>query len=516
MQRLEAPDPNRRDPLMGWPSRKRSPLSPPPPGQCRVERPIMRGLPNALLLSALTTLAALVLASAARADTPAQQIERGEYVARAAGCMSCHGEDLAGGYQVETPMGTIVASNISPSQDHGIGGYDRDDLARVLRDGVSPDRRLYPAMPYASFRGMNDADIDVLFLWLQDQEPVEQDTEEQTDLPFPFNIRTGVMAWNWLYLDDRETPVFDDPILSRGAYLVDHLGHCGECHTPRNDLFAVQNDLYLAGEVIDGWLAPNLTSDPVSGIGTWATQDIVAYLRMGTAANIIQAAGPMAQFVQHATSHLDEDDLVAIAAYLKTIPAVETRDQDIPLLIPEAERETPQHSYNQIRAEMTEALGRTDLSEPEHLYLDHCAACHGVTGQGQPQAFYPPLAQNAALRREDTRNLLLVLAQGVPAGKQYRMPAMPGFAGELSNDQIATLANYTRTTFGGRDDSTLTGADVQSAIAPDTEMPGPLRTLQVAAWIGVIGLIVLIVGGGLLWWWLARRRGLKQQLGMRT
>lgn len=147
------------------------------------------------------------------------QIEQGEYVARASGCLSCHGEDLSGGYEVETPMGTIVASNISPSREYGIGGYSRDDLADVLRRGVSPDRRLYPAMPYASYRGMTDEDIDALYVWLRDQEPVDEAPEEETDLPFTFNIRTGVIAWNWLFLNDRDLPVADDPVLRRGAYL---------------------------------------------------------------------------------------------------------------------------------------------------------------------------------------------------------------------------------------------------------------------------------------------------------
>ncbi|TVP72418.1 MAG: cytochrome c [Rhodobacteraceae bacterium] len=459
--------------------------------------------------------ALLLVASPVFSQTNQTQSEQGEYIARAAGCMSCHGEDLAGGYQVETPMGTIVASNISPSQEYGIGGYSRDDLARVLREGVSPDRRLYPAMPYASFRGMTDTDIDVLHIWLQDQEPVERAPDQRTDLPFPFNIRTGVMAWNWLYLGDRDLPQFGDPVLSRGAYLVDHLGHCGECHTPRNDLFGVQNDQYLAGEVIDGWLAPNLTSHPVSGLGAWAAQDIVDYLGKGTAGNIVQAAGPMGTFVQHGTSHLDEDDLFAIAAYLQTIPAIDTRSQDIPLLVPMAERDRPQHRFNQIREEMTQAQARDDLSEPERLFLDHCAACHGVSGQGQPQAFYPPLVQNAALRREDPRNLLTVLSHGVPAGKLYRMPAMPGFADELSDDQIAMLANYTRTTFGGRQDSTLTAADVGQARDQDDDMPATLRSLQVAAWVALIAGIALLVGGALLWWVLARRRGLRRQEGVK-
>jgi len=474
-------------------------------------------LPSKMKLRFLAKLgapvAALMLASAGfagTAETASLQIARGEYVARASGCMSCHGEDLSGGYQVETPMGTIVASNISPSRRYGIGGYSRDDLADVLRRGVSPDRRLYPAMPYASYRGMTDGDIDDLYFWLQDQVPVEKAPLHETDLPFPFSIRTGVIVWNWLFLGGRDLPAIDEPALRRGAYLVDHLGHCGECHTPRNAFFGMQDDRYLAGEEIDGWLAPNLTADPVSGIGAWADQDIVDYLRTGHAGNVVQAAGPMAKFVQHSTSHLDDDDLAVMAAYLKTIPAIDTGDQDIPLIPPVAERAEPRHRYGQIREEMTAALARTDLAEPERLYLDHCAACHGVSGQGQPQAYYPPLVQNAALRRADAGNLLQVLAHGVPAGKLYRAPAMPGFAGELSHVQIAMLANFTRTTFGGRQDSNLTAEDVERAIAPDDAMPLPLRILQVLAWVGLIG---LLAGLSLSIWWLAWRRRLKRQEG---
>ncbi|MFN3847615.1 MAG: c-type cytochrome, partial [Paracoccaceae bacterium] len=204
-----------------------------------------------LTVAAAVMLAAPGLAQSQGVEAAApSQIERGEYIARASGCMSCHGEDLSGGYRVETPMGTIVASNISPSREFGIGGYDRDDLEAALRRGVGPKRRLYPAMPYASFRGMTDDDIDDLHAWLQDQAPVEKAPEHETDLPFPFNIRTGVMVWNALFLGSRDLAPMDDPILRRGAYLVDHLGHCGECHTPRSAFFKMQDDQYLAGEVI--------------------------------------------------------------------------------------------------------------------------------------------------------------------------------------------------------------------------------------------------------------------------
>jgi mono/diheme cytochrome c family protein len=443
------------------------------------------------------------------AQTADAQIERGAYVARASGCMSCHGEDLSGGYQVRTPMGIIVASNISPSRSHGIGRYERDDLASVLRRGVSPKRRLYPAMPYASFRGMTDEDIDALHIWLQHQDPVDKTPDHQTDLPFPFNIRTGVMVWNALFLGSRETAAIDDPVLRRGAYLVDHLGHCGECHTPRNAFFGLQDDQYLAGEVMAGWLSPNLTADPVNGLGAWTEQDIVDYLRTGHAGDVVQAAGPMAKVVQHSTSHLDDDDLAAMAAYLKTIPAIQAGDQDTPAVTPLAERVESRHRFGQIRDEMTAALARTDLAEPERLYLDHCAACHGVSGQGQPQAYYPPLVRNAALRRADAGNLLQVLAQGVPAGKLYRAPAMPGFADELSHAQIAMLANYTRTTFGGRADSRLDAGDVERAVAVDDRMPWPLRMLQVLAWVGLIVLLAVVAWAT---WWVVRRMRRQRQV----
>lgn len=471
---------------------------------------ISRTIHARVMLQIMSPITALLIPAAVSAQTvdSLSLIERGEYVARAGGCMSCHSEDLSGGYEVETPMGTIVSTNISPSNDYGTGAYSRDDLEKVLRYGVSPDHRLYPAMPYASYQGMTDDDIDALYAWMMDQDPVEQATETETDLPFPFNIRSGVIAWNWLFMGDRDLPEPQNPVLQRGAYLVDHLGHCGECHTPRNDFFGMQDDQYLQGEMIDGWHAPNLTADAATGLGAWDTQDIVDYLAQGNADDVVQAAGPMGEFVAHNSSHLNEDDLLAMASYLQSLSAVNTGSQATPAVVPARDRNTPQHDYNQIRNEMSAALARDDLGAPEQLYIENCAACHGVTGQGQPQAGYPPLVQNAALRRDDPNNLIQVLLHGVEAGKVYRKPGMPAFEDELSHAQIATLANYTRTTFGERPDSTLTADDVAEIADYQPEMPWPLRALQIAAWVGVA---VLAVGLALLARWFVRRRQSKQK-----
>lgn len=444
-------------------------------------------------------------ALSAEGDPDARLIEEGEYIARAGGCMSCHGEDLAGGYVIDSPMGEIVATNISPSVEYGIGGYDRADLERVLRDGVAPDHRLYPAMPFASYRGMRDDDITALYTWLMDQPPVERPLTQKTDLPFPFNIRTGMGLWSAVALGETDRILQDDPQIQRGAYLVDHLGHCGECHTPRNALFAMDQSRYLQGAMIDGWLAPNLTGDPVLGMGAWSTEAIVDYLRDGHSMNVAQAAGPMGDLVEHATSHLHEDDLTAIAVYLQALPSGRDPDEATPtqaaFLAPEQGRE-PTVLYNQIRTELAEAVQRTDLTPVQAQYLDKCAACHGVDGNGQPSAYYPPLQDNLALRRPDPTNLVQVLVHGISARTLYRAPGMPGFADEMDNAEIATMANYLRVTWGGHQDSQIT-ADYVAAILEGQDPPLLVRLAPPLAWAGIIILLALI---GWIVWLVMRRR----------
>ena len=439
----------------------------------------------------------------------------GAYVATAADCMSCHvGEDgasMSGGRYIGTPIGKILAPNITPSRSHGIGTYSRADLERVLRDGRSPRGHLYPAMPYPSYKGMTDADIDALYDWLMAQPAVDRDPEGKTDLPFPFNFRLLMAFWNLLESRTPSHEVNSGPEVARGQYLVDHLGHCGTCHTPRNGLMGADTSRYLGGGgVIDGWITPNITSDPVSGIGAWGREDIVSYLKDGHAMNVAQAGGQMQEVVYYSTRHMTDEDLQAIAAYLLTVPALTTPGQVQPTLVPDDQRQPPVHAYGQIRQELATAFARTDMSEPERLYVTQCAACHGVTGQGQPEAYYPPLRDNLAARRADPVNLIRIVVDGVPSGTPYRAPGMPGFRKDLSDEQIAEVSNYVRSTFGGQTDSALTAQDVENALNVQPNLSFLLRHAAALAWAGIIAAVAVIAA---LVLWFMRRRRLKVQEG---
>ncbi len=430
------------------------------------------------------------------------EIERGAYLARAADCMSCHigpdGTAYAGGKPIETPLGDIVAPNITPSDEYGIGDYDLADFRAVLRDGRSPDHMLYPAMPYAYYRDMPDEDIAALWAYMQTVEPVERAPEAETDLPFPFNVRLSMRVWNALALDDRTWP--QDPQLARGAYLVDVLGHCGACHTPRNGLMIPQDDQYLGGAKIRGWIAPNITPADNGGLGHWEVADIADYLRTGQAMDVVQAAGPMAEVVHFSTRHLDDDDLMAIGAYLKSVPTLPTPGQERPIVLPAAERPEYAHEFGSIREDMTRALADDGVTGTARLYVETCASCHGVDGQGQAPAYYPPLQDSATIRRADATNLVQVIANGVQHEMLYRAPPMPALRGDLTDPQIAELANYVRTEFGGFETSDLAAEDVNAILNPVQDLPFYIEYAATLAWIAIaLVLIGLAALGWLVW-----------------
>ena len=446
--------------------------------------------PTPIMLSALTLIMAssAVMADSARLPhatslfniSPATSLpnisplnsdlaNRGAYIARTADCMACHREDYSGGVAIETPIGNIYSTNITPSQRYGIGNYTETDFKKALQKGRAPTHQLYPAMPYPSYHGMADADISALFAYFQTVPPVEESPEKTTRLPFPLNIRTLMLAWNVINVPSTENRTGLTQTQQRGEYLVNNLEHCGTCHTPRNLTQGLDKDKYLSGALLGKWYAPNITPDNDSGIGRWSEGDIVTYLRTGMLDKRAYAGGPMAEAVAHSTRYLSDEDLSAMAAYLKVVPIIKTDDYVIPvdtsrLLNPVSRSIT----YNLIeqkdylaKAKATSAsVNNNDQNSPKALYLDACASCHGVDGYAQPDARYASIVGLSSIRRVKPDALINVIAYGAK-GALNTAPKMPGFSKELSHAQIASITNYVRINFGGLLNSNVSAADVK-------------------------------------------------------
>ncbi|MEO3387868.1 cytochrome c [Mesorhizobium sp. CAU 1741] len=266
-------------------------------------------------------------------DMPTGDAARGEMVFWAAGCASCHAESgatgddrlvLAGGTRFETPFGTFVAPNISQHSDDGIGAWSAEDLANAMMRGVSPEgRHYYPAFPYASYARMQVEDVADLYAFMQSL-PAVEGIAAPGDVGFPFNVRRGIGLWKRLFLDDQPAVALDDASqqVLRGQYLVEAMGHCGECHTPRNALGALDASQWLAGAApleVEGRPVPNI-SPGEDGIGGWSEDEIVALLESGFTPEFDSVGGTMAAVVRN-LAELPADDREAIAAYLKAIPA---------------------------------------------------------------------------------------------------------------------------------------------------------------------------------------------------
>jgi mono/diheme cytochrome c family protein len=382
--------------------------------------------PWSLVIGLLLIVLGLSGAALAQSAPDSQDaVKRGEYLARAGDCVSCHtkpgGTPYAGGLRMNTPFGDLLTPNITPDRATGIGTWTADDLYRALHEGVGKNvGDLYPAMPYTFFTKVTRADSDAIYAYLMSLKPVTN-AVDVNQLRFPFDIRWTMAAWRELYFT--EGTFQPDPAKSdawnRGAYLVNGLGHCGACHTPRNALGAVDKSRSLTGAAVDGWFALNLTENMRTGLGDWSESQIVAYLKTGAAKSESTALGDMREIVHNSLSHLTEDDLQAIATYLKSIPADQSAFSTGP----------------------SKPVG--DASA--HLYLEYCAGCHQSKGRGIPGVF-PPLAGNDVVRAPDPADILRVVLQGVPRDGRY-IP-MPSFAAKLSDQQIADIANYVRTRWG--------------------------------------------------------------------
>ncbi|MET0867227.1 MAG: cytochrome c, partial [Pseudorhodoplanes sp.] len=351
-------------------------------------------------------------------------VKHGEYLARAGDCISCHtapgGPALAGGLRMDTPFGVMVTPNITPDDETGIGRWSADDLYRAMHDGVNKSGQdLYPVMPYTFFTKVTRADVDAIFAYLRTVKPVSNRVDVN-QLRFPFDVRLTQMAWRELFFT--EGTFVPDPAKSaqwnRGAYLVEGLGHCGACHSPRNVLGGIERGRQLTGARVDHWFALNLTSDLRRGIGRFSDKQIVAFLKKGAIKGKTTALGPMREVVHNSLSYLTDEDLTAMAVYLKSQPA----------------RGAPAPA----------ASSFTPNVKAAHLYLDHCAPCHQAKGIGMPGAI-PPLAGNPVVLAPDPSDVLSVVLAGVPARGPYM--AMPSFA-SLRNDDLAAIVNYVRTSWG--------------------------------------------------------------------
>jgi mono/diheme cytochrome c family protein len=352
--------------------------------------------------------------------------QRGEYLARAGDCISCHtapgGTPYAGGDRIDTPFGALLAPNITPDAETGIGRWSADQFYRALHEGVNGrGQDMYPAMPYVFYTRVTREDSDAIFAYLRTLEPVRHDVDVN-HLRFPFDQRWTMAGWREIYFD--EGTFKPDPAKSlawnRGAYLVEGLGHCSACHSPRSVLGGIEARKEYTGAEIDGWFALNLSSNLHVGLGDWTAAEIATYLKTGVFKGHTTTLGPMAEVVQNSTSQLSDADLSAMAEYLKSIP--------------------PDSSLRAPRPAPPESRQRG-----ASLYMDHCSACHQAKGRGMPGIF-PPLSGNEAVIARDPGNVLQVVLRGIPMREGYS--PMPSFASQLTDQQIADVANYVRTSWG--------------------------------------------------------------------
>ena len=441
----------------------------------------------------------LMSLSAWGVEDNAALIKQGEYVARAADCGACHrtvekdGPKLAGGYAIESPMGKIIASNITPSKTHGIGNYTEQQLADALRKGINAQgQHLYPAMPYTSYQGMSDADIHALYVYLQHGVAPVDTPVAPTELAFPFNIRALMFGWNQLFLDKSgfEPRQAGDAQLGRGQYLVDALAHCGACHTPRNALMAEDNSRYLSGATLGGWVAPNITSDPASGVGRWSTDELALFLKNGHVTNKAQAGGGMAQAVENSLRYLSHDDVQAMAAYLKTVPAITTATDGLS----DPRKVEPMDMVTLETGQGDQAtLADAHESDGARLYNAACASCHGRDGQGTDDGFYPSLSQNSALTGSQANNLVMTIIEGISRKGADLEVNMPALGADLDDQQIAAIANYSLQRFGNPALS-VTEQDV-AKLRGGGDTPLLLKAMPYAMWGGGLALAGLLIAG---------------------
>ena len=367
----------------------------------------------------------------------ASPVLRGAYLAKAADCLVCHtapdGKAFAGGYAFTLPFGTLYSTNITPDKETGIGAYSDAQFLAAMHRGVRRDGApLYPAMPFASYTYMTDADALAIKAYLFSLPPVRAPARPNA-LAFPFNQRWLVAVWSRLFnADARFQPnPARSPQWNRGAYLAEALAHCGDCHTPRNLAYALDNRRKFAGAVTGGWRAYNISGDAKSGVGGWSDAELLAYLSAGHAAGHGTAAGPMGEAVDESFSQMPPEDLRALAAYVRSVPAVASSDLPAPLLTPASE------SYR---------IGPAD-TRGRMVFEQACASCHSWTGVS-PLSPFATLTGARAVNDPTAINVAQVVISGARRRTPDGLVTMPAFGPAYSDAEIAAVANYVTGRFG--------------------------------------------------------------------
>lgn len=419
-------------------------------------------------------------------------VERGRYIARLGDCVACHtgnkAQPMSGGLALETPFGKLYSTNITPDTASGIGGYSFEQFDKAMRKGVAADgRNLYPAMPYPSYAKMTADDMQALYAYLMEGVAPIAATNKASEMGFPFNQRWGLSLWNWMFLESETfTPQVEQTAeWNRGAYLVQGLGHCGACHTPRGVAFQEKTMMgegkngqhFLAGETVEGWRALSLRD-------LWTPEETAELLKTGRNSHGT-VSGNMVDVVQHSTQYMTDGDLLAIGTYLKSLPAGKN---DLPMQVsqgPAPKIAIPARATGSTEALTAENAAHYDV--PADLYstrgglgyLQFCADCHRSDGGGVKDVF-PSLQGNRSLLADNPSTLVHIMLTGwtTPVTQSHsRALTMPAFA-QLSDQEIADILNFARRNWGSKTATEIKAKDIASQRKPLNAQPDHSRPFE--------------------------------------
>lgn len=451
-----------------------------------MKRLIRQPLVNMAMLTA-SLFCGSSFASAPASNNPQQDlISQGEYLAKASDCEVCHtaskGAPFAGGLAFKTPFGVIYSSNITPDKTTGIGNWTEQQFSDALKHGIRADgQNLYPAMPYTSYSKLTDADVHAMYAYFMAMPGVKHNPPEN-EMGFPYNQRLALKGWN--LINFHYQPFTPDPQQSaewnRGKYVATALGHCEECHTPRNLAMGLSSKAY-AGAMVDGWEAFNISSDKTSGIGNWSHDDLMQYLRTGALPGKATTGGGMADVISHSLRFLTPQDMSALATYIKSVPPQSTSSDNRSA----AGQNAQSHITEDVRGMPIDDAAPSGAV----LFNGNCASCHGMSGQGiGANKFYPSLSHNSVVGSDKPNNLVQIILHGVDrVNGNGEHIVMPGFGDTMTDGQIATLTTWLRTQYGNG------GAAIDAPAVKTlrenevTVIPGYLLILG-----GVVGVLILV------------------------